>query len=304
MKKILCALLAAAALLLCACGGTANVEQTPEITPANHTPVPVPKATPIPTPEPTSVMPKPDRNGFDVNSNARFTFCGLSFQIPAYYSEPEKGSSTYKIKVEESGKAVGIISFLEGETNGSVSDDEFRNKENEIVTSFAEELNAEIGKIEEISICDCAAVKADLTVSELSGYIIAYNFPGNKSIAIMVAAYSNYSEYDYIPDLERILESAELAPAETETDGVSPEFKAQMDKYEEFFDEYVDFMQSYMDSGDVVGMLGKYANMMTKYSEMMDALDEIDETQLSAADYAYYIEVTARITQKLLGVMG
>ena len=34
MKKVLCAILTAATLLLCACGGTAAPEQTPAVPPA------------------------------------------------------------------------------------------------------------------------------------------------------------------------------------------------------------------------------------------------------------------------------
>lgn len=80
---------------------------------------------------------------------------------------------------------------------------------------------------------------------------------------------------------------------------VTPEFKATMDSYEAFFDEYVEFMNNYQDSNDVVGMLTQYSEMMTRYAETMEALGEVDTASLSAADLAYYTEVTARITQKL-----
>jgi hypothetical protein len=36
----------------------------------------------------------------------------------------------------------------------------------------------------------------------------------------------------------------------------------------------------------------------------MEKLGEIDTDNLSAADYAYYVEVTARIQKKLLEVSG
>lgn len=67
MKKAICAILAAATLFLCACGGTAAPEQTPAVTPA-PTAAPTPKPTPKPTPSPTPT-PKTDRNGFDEASN-------------------------------------------------------------------------------------------------------------------------------------------------------------------------------------------------------------------------------------------
>ena len=74
MKKVLCAILAAATLFLCACGGAAAPEQTPAVTPA-PTAAPTPKPTPKPTPSPTPT-PKTDRNGFDEASNTELSFGG------------------------------------------------------------------------------------------------------------------------------------------------------------------------------------------------------------------------------------
>ncbi len=82
--------------------------------------------------------------------------------------------------------------------------------------------------------------------------------------------------------------------------GVSPEFKAMMDSYEAFFDEYIAFMKTMSDDPDNTLMLLKYASMVTQYAETMEKLDAIDESKLSPADDAYYIEVMARIEVKLL----
>jgi uncharacterized Zn finger protein (UPF0148 family) len=88
----------------------------------------------------------------------------------------------------------------------------------------------------------------------------------------------------------------------TNSGKVTPSFKATMDSYEEFFDKYVAFMKKYneADSNDYFAMLSDYAEMLTKYAEMTEAMDDIDTDSLSTADYAYYIEVTARIYVKLL----
>lgn len=59
-------------------------------------------------------------------------------------------------------------------------------------------------------------------------------------------------------------------------------------------------MESY-DANDAT-MLLKYATMMSKYAEMIEKLDDIDESQLSAADDAYYIEVQSRINTRLAQV--
>lgn len=75
-------------------------------------------------------------------------------------------------------------------------------------------------------------------------------------------------------------------------------FKETMDSYEAFFDDYVEFMKSYNASD--LSMLTKYAQLMSQYAEMMRKVDEIDTSTLTEQEYAYYIEVMARIQKKLL----
>ena len=97
-------------------------------------------------------------------------------------------------------------------------------------------------------------------------------------------------------------EETDEAPAAAAPGGVTPEFKEAMDSYEAFFDEYVEFMKSYDSAaGDMTAML-KYLDMLSQYSEMADKLDELEDSEMSDADAAYYIEVTARIYQKLASV--
>ena len=308
MKKAICAILAAATLFLCACGGTAAPEQTPAVTPA-PTAAPTPKPTPKPTPSPTPT-PKPDRNGFDEASNTELSLGGLVFQIPSYYDEPTHGDDgSSAIAVKESGEIVGAIIFTSVDIGANPSDDAFKSAKDELVSKVAEVVSAKAGTPEETTLCGYTAVKAELYSDELIGYTILYIVPGSKSISAVLAAYTPDTEYDYIPDFERIIESAKINDAveETSADGVTPEFKAKMDSLEAFFDEYVDFMNTYLNaasSGDVMGMLSKYMNFLSKYADAMSDLEDIDEVSLSAADYAYYIEVYSRITQKLLKVVG
>lgn len=72
-----------------------------------------------------------------------------------------------------------------------------------------------------------------------------------------------------------------------------------MDDYEAFFDDYIAFMKKYRNAGEPLAMLADYFDYMAKYVDMMEALDEIQEDDLSAADWAYCLEVQARITRKL-----
>lgn len=80
---------------------------------------------------------------------------------------------------------------------------------------------------------------------------------------------------------------------------VTPEFKEAMDSYEAFFDEYIDFMSKMSTTDSSAEMLSEYSEYMTKYADTMQKMDSIDEDKLSPADDAYYLEVMARITEKL-----
>ena len=98
-------------------------------------------------------------------------------------------------------------------------------------------------------------------------------------------------------------------PAETEEpteeptkepEEVSADFKAAMDEYEAFIDEYITFIKKYEEEGKPASMLADYAKMMTQYTEFAETMAAYNGDNLSAADYAYYLEVMGRVSQKLL----
>ena len=78
------------------------------------------------------------------------------------------------------------------------------------------------------------------------------------------------------------------------------EFRAWVDSYEEFMNEYVDFMKKYNESdGSDLSLLADYSSVMSKYSEFATLVDAISQDELSAEDYAYYLDASARIMKKL-----
>lgn len=105
---------------------------------------------------------------------------------------------------------------------------------------------------------------------------------------------------------EKTAEPEETAePAETEEPteepaGVSADFKAVMDEYEKFIDKYVKFMKKYEKEGRPLSMLSEYTELLTQYTEFAETMAAYNGDNLSAADYAYYIEVMGRVSQKLL----
>lgn len=110
---------------------------------------------------------------------------------------------------------------------------------------------------------------------------------------------------------ERVTEEPEETdePAETEEpaeepteepEEVSADFKAAMDAYEAFIDEYITFIKKYEEEGRPLSMLSEYTELMTQYTEFAETMAAYNGDNLSAADYAYYIEVMGRVSQKLL----
>ena len=95
------------------------------------------------------------------------------------------------------------------------------------------------------------------------------------------------------------------APALAETD-IRPEVKEFLDAYEACMDEYVDFIQKYMnaDPSSMTSMMGDYYRILTRYTEFAEKIDAYDESELTNAELAYYLEVTNRVSQKLLSVAG
>lgn len=93
---------------------------------------------------------------------------------------------------------------------------------------------------------------------------------------------------------------------ETETTAVSddeirPEFQKAMDEYVEFFEGYCEFMKNY-DASDV-SSLAKYAEFLAQYQETMEALEDINEEELTDAEAKLYTQTMLKIDQMLVDVM-
>lgn len=103
-------------------------------------------------------------------------------------------------------------------------------------------------------------------------------------------------------ETEMETETESTSPNENETE-ISADFKATMDSYEEFFDEYVDFMKKYKENPTDTTLLTESADMLTKEAEMMREMESMDQSEMTTAEAAYYLEVTSRIYAKLANVI-
>lgn len=101
-------------------------------------------------------------------------------------------------------------------------------------------------------------------------------------------------------------------PEETETteleaelvDGMRPEFKAAMDSYEEFYMEYCDFMEKYNRNPSDLTLMGEYFLLLAKMEEMEADFASWTEGELNDAEFAYYLEVSDRVMERMLEVNG
>lgn len=96
--------------------------------------------------------------------------------------------------------------------------------------------------------------------------------------------------------------SAEQPATNNAGDEIRKDFKAAMDAYETFMNEYVDFMKKYKKNPSDISLLADYTNYMSRYAEFVKDFEKWETEDMNAAEAAYYLEVQARVSQKLLDV--
>ncbi len=127
-----------------------------------------------------------------------------------------------------------------------------------------------------------------------------YNSYSKKLVAVTIVTSSGYAD-KAMARYDRMLSTAKVNKSiSSSIEGVSADLKELLDSYEEFMNEYIEFMKKYKsDSKDVASMLGDYTEIMKKYTDFATKISNLDTSNMSPADYAYYMEVTTRIYKKL-----
>ncbi len=85
-------------------------------------------------------------------------------------------------------------------------------------------------------------------------------------------------------------------------DGVRPEFKEAMDSYESFYNDYCEFLENYEENATDLTWINQYTELLSKAAEMDEKFAAWDETEMSKEELKYYLEVSNRITQRLIDV--
>ena len=95
---------------------------------------------------------------------------------------------------------------------------------------------------------------------------------------------------------------APSASSRLNTGGVDPDMKAFLDSYEAYMDKYIAFMKKYSANPSDMSLLLEYYSMLSELEEFSEAAERYDAktSEMSAADFAYYMEVMTRINTKML----
>ena len=108
--------------------------------------------------------------------------------------------------------------------------------------------------------------------------------------------------YDTDEEETEAPEEADTSEDSSDEGLISPEFKETMDNYEAWFDHYCDVMKRYQEDSTDLELLSQMTDLLAEETTMLEEMENMDQDDMSAAELAYYLEVTARIEKNLLEV--
>lgn len=158
-------------------------------------------------------------SGFDTITNQTITWCGIDFSFPSYFDVLDKGSTetwmTYYPKKED---YYASIMFQSQEFSGT--QEYFNSRIPSIVKSTIDSAyfaNTKLQKSEETSIAGLLGWTITFSKSDTDGVIStgSYSFAYNANIgkiAMITCVYDSkdQSQYDYLGDYKKVLETAKL----------------------------------------------------------------------------------------------
>jgi hypothetical protein len=136
-----------------------------------------------------------------------------------------------------------------------------------------------------------------------SGWYVYIAYEGNNVMSISIDPPEEKEEENETAVKEETSKSTETDKKDTEKindSDIDPDFQAAMDSYEVFMDEYVAFMKKYNENPNDLALLADYADYMSKYADFVEDFDAWQDKDMNAQETAYYIDVQARVSKKLL----
>lgn len=127
------------------------------------------------------------------------------------------------------------------------------------------------------------------------GYRLCTSYLGCNRIDIMIQT----------PKKESTTPTSETTSSGEESSKVelSKDFKDAMDSYEKFMNEYVTFMKKYKENPSDLSLLSDYATYISKYADFVKDFEKWENEEMNDAETAYFIDVQARVSKKLLEVV-
>ena len=290
MKKVIAVMAALVVMMaLAACGGSDTQAQEPA---------------------------REDRAGFNSKTNKVIEVGGYSFEIPDYYVLDEEHTgetdSFYQIANGEA-----IVRFA---TNDEVSGS--REDFDKSYDGFVENVIRGISKDAK---SDGNIFTYEVNGTSCSGRVeLLYN-ESSHTVVGLIFVQKDESTADYLPDFKKVVRSAKLTEVEPAAGGsgeedsddnnsadsdsvdndsglISPEFKKTMDDYEAWFDHYCDVMKRYQEDTTDLALMSEMLDLLSEEADMLEQMENMDQSEMSDAELAYYLEVTLRIEKKLLEI--
>lgn len=142
--------------------------------------------------------------------------------------------------------------------------------------------------------------KEDKALEEIEDFRQDINKLKNGSTPSEVSPVENNTNQETTPNTNN--DTNAVTNTNSNNTEIGTEFKNAMDSYESFMNEYVEFMKKYKANSSDMTLLSQYNTMLQKYAEQVSAFEKWKGNDLNNAETAYYIDVQARVSKKLLEV--
>lgn len=266
------------------------------------------------------------------NSYNTVEFDKLSFQIPDYFGDNESEKETSKDFYAEKGEGVvylGFTLFNKSDFDKHYSSD-YKKYINDFFKGMLKSDDIKDGrKLTSKTYQTDEGMEAVETPYELiynlndsdlhiDGIMTIINNPDSDKLVICSIMQSEKSNYEYREAFRKMIDEAKpidntstsetpqntdtTTPSTTDSSAIRPEFKQTMDNYEAWFDHYCEVMKAYKENPSDLNLLTEMTSLLSEEVTMLDQLEKMDQSEMNAAELAYYIEVTGRIQQKLIAV--
>lgn len=256
----------------------------------------------------------------------------MTGNIRNYYAERGDGLSVFQIYSSD-----GTLSDENFEDESRTVYDSYVSgmKSSDSITDFQD------GQSEDVTLNNglrCRRFTYSFKVSDIqcSSVLTMISNSGANKVIMASITQSEQSEYDYIDVYTEMMDTCEIIGGESDSSAVgdalkdgssgsenadqkddssdagsdaeadsgliSPEFKKTMDDYEAWFDHYCEVMKKYKENPSDLELISEMTELLSEETEMLDQMDKMDQSEMSNAELAYYLEVTARIQRKLAEV--